>query len=134
MYDLQVFFFLFSMLLLPSCWSLEAQIVTYDRSVACAFDIYSNVGKIPFFFPPKVAKIPLFSNSFMDFAFRSVITFWVIFCIWGEGINFQLFGPICWKDGFSGILEGQLLIMQGITSEICVIWSVDHPVFTAIAL
>lgn len=100
MYDLQVFFFLFSMLLLPSCWSLEAQIVTYDRSVACAFDIYSNVGKIPFFFSPKVAKIPLFSNSFMDFAFRSVITFWVIFCIWGEGINFSVVWPHLLKRWF----------------------------------
>lgn len=112
MYDLQVFFFLFSMLLLPSCWSLEAQIVTYDRSVACAFDIYSNVGKIPLFFPLRLQKFLCFLTVLwiLHLGLSSHCELFSVYEV--RASIFQLFGPICWKDGFSGILEGQLLIMQ----------------------
>lgn len=130
MYDLQVFssilYYPFTFLLIP--WSTD------DSSVAGASDINSNVGKIPFFCPLRLQKFVCFLIVLwiLHFGLSSHFEFFSVYDV--RASIFQLFGPICWKDGFSGILESQLLIMQGITSGIRVIWSVDHPVFIAVAL
>lgn len=130
MYDLQVFssilYVPFTFLLIP--WSTD------DSSVAGASDINSNIGKIPFFCLLKLQKFVCFLIVLwiLHFGLSSHFELFSVYDV--RASIFQLFGPICWKDGFSGILESQLLIMQGITLGICVIWSVDHPVFIAVAL
>lgn len=82
------------MFLLPSCWSLEAQMIVL------LLVLFGKHWKNSLFLSPKVAKIRLFSNSFMDFTFWSFITFWVIFCIWCEGINFSVVWPHLLKRWF----------------------------------
>lgn len=97
-------------------------LLTYNSSVACAIGTH-----------PKVAKILFVSQQFYGFYTLVCHRILSCFCAWYEGSNFiltifQLFGTICWKDGFSGVRGGQLLILKGVVSGFCScnIWSVSY--------